>query len=55
MASFALYDQKDPTSLRPLRADVLVDRKYIIAAMGLLSEKYPEQALSIMKQELCRA
>ena len=55
IASFALYDQKDPTSLRPLRADVLVDRKYIIAAMGLLSEKYPEQALSIMKQELCRA
>ena len=55
IASFALYDQKDPTSLRPLRADVLADRKYIIAAMGLLSEKYPEQALSIMKQELCRA
>ena len=55
IASFALYDQKEPTSLRPLRADVLVDRKYIIAAMGLLSEKYPEQALSIMKQELCRA
>ena len=39
----------------PEFADVLVDRKYIIAAMGLLSEKYPEQALSIMKQELCRA
>lgn len=55
IATFALYDQKEPTSLRPLRADVLVDRKYIIAAMGLLSEKYPEQALSIMKQELCRA
>ena len=55
IASFALYDQKEPTSLRPLRADVLVDRKYIIAAMGMLSEKYPEQALSIMKQELCRA
>lgn len=43
---------KSPYSLRPLHADVLVDRKYIIASMGLLGEHYPDVALRIMKQEL---
>ncbi len=52
IASFALYDEKDPTSLKPKKASVLVDRKYIIAAMGLLSEHYPEAAFTIMKEEL---
>ena len=52
IASYALYDKNNPTSLKPMRANVLVDRKYIIAAMGLLSEHYPEAALTIMKEEL---
>lgn len=52
IASYALYDAKDPTSLKPEKASVLIDRKYIIAAMGLLSEHYPEAALTIMKEEL---
>lgn len=52
IASFALYDEKDPTSLKPKRAEVLVDKKYIIAAMGLLGEHYPDAALKIMKEEL---
>lgn len=52
IASYALYDKNNPTSLKPIRANVLVDRKYIIAAMGLLSEHYPEAALTIMKEEL---
>lgn len=52
IASFALFDEKEPSSLKPKKASVLVDRKYIIAAMGLLSEHYPEVALKIMKKEL---
>ena len=52
IASYALYDPKDPTSLKPRRAELLVDRKYILAAMGLLSKYYPEAALTIMKKEL---
>lgn len=52
IASYALYDRRDPASLKPKSAEVLVDRSYIIAAMGLLSEHYPDVALSIMKEEL---
>ena len=52
IASYALYDEKEPSSLKPKKASVLVDRKYIIAAMGLLGEHYPETALTIMKKEL---
>ncbi len=52
IAACALYDPAEPASLRPLQADVLVDRKYILAAMGLLSSYYPQAALRIMKKEL---
>ena len=54
VASYALYDEHDPSSLKPKRADALVDKKYIVAAMGLLSKVYPEAALNIMKKELIR-
>ncbi len=52
IAAFALASQEDPESLRPTEANILVDRKYILAAMGLLSLHYPETALRIMKKEL---
>lgn len=52
IAAYALYDPSQPQSLRPLRADVLVDKTYILAAMGLLSSYYPQAALRIMKKEL---
>ena len=52
IASHALYSLSRPDSLRPKEADILVDRKYILAAMGLLSTYYPEVALRIMKKEL---
>ncbi len=52
IASAALYSPSRPDSLRPKEAEVLVDRKYILAAMGLLSSHYPEAALRIMKKEL---
>ena len=52
IAAFAKFDPQDPASLRPMEADVWVDRTYILAAMGLLSSYYPQVALRIMKKEL---
>ena len=39
-------------SLKPLQAEILVDRAYILSAMGLLSQYEPDTALKIMKKEL---
>ncbi len=52
IAKHALYSPAQPTSLRPKQADIWVDRKYILAAMGLISTRYPQAALKIMKKEL---
>lgn len=52
IAANALFTLNSPNSLRPLSADVYVDRKYIIASMGLLSEYYPDVALKILKENL---
>ena len=52
IAAHALASRAAPMSLRPLKADIRVDRKYILAAMGLLSEYEPTTALRIMKKEL---
>lgn len=38
--------------LRPNNPSYLIDRSYILAAMGLLSQKYPRLALKLMKQYL---
>ena len=52
IAAHALYDINQPSSLKPQNAEVLVDKEYILSAMGLLSQYHPETALKIMKQEL---
>lgn len=52
IASYAMYSPAQPASLRPMKADVWVDRAYILSAMGLLSAYYPQVALRIMKKEL---
>lgn len=52
IAKNALYSAQNPSSLRPTSADVWADKKYILAAMGLLSSYYPKIALKIMKKEL---
>ena len=52
IARHAQYSSAQPASLRPKAADVWVDRRYILAAMGLLSAYYPDAALRIMKKEL---
>ncbi len=52
IAAHALASPLAPMSLRPMQADIWVDRSYILAAMGLLSEYHPQIALRIMKKEL---
>ncbi len=52
IAAHALFDESTPGSLRPENARILIDRKYILAAMGLLSQHYPQAALEIMKKEI---
>lgn len=52
IAKYALFSSAQPMSLRPKEASVWVDRTYILAAMGLISSRYPQQALRIMKKEL---
>ena len=52
IAAHALASVQAPMSLRPIKAEIRVDRKYILAAMGLLSEYYPVTALQLMKKEL---
>ena len=52
IARHALASPLRTDSLRPRTADILVDRTYILAAMGLLSAYYPQISLRIMKKEL---
>lgn len=52
IAANALYDISEPTSLRPTEAEILVDKRYILSAMGLLGQYEPEKALRIMRKEL---
>lgn len=40
--------------LRPKSAKFLIDKDYIMSAMGLLSQKYPKEALKIMKKYIVK-
>lgn len=55
IANFAAYSPEFPYSLRPNRVKVLVDKAYILSAMGVLSETNPEAALNLMKKEIIYA
>ena len=48
----AAWSESDPTSLRPLKFKTWIDRRYILSAMGVLSQSEPDLALRIMKKEL---
>lgn len=48
----ALYSEQAPLSLRPKAPRFLVDREYILYAVGLLSEHSPEAALVFGKRYL---
>jgi uncharacterized protein (TIGR01319 family) len=48
----AWFNQANPISLRPEHPRMWVDREYILAAMGLLGEIFPDTALRLAKQSL---
>jgi len=54
LAGYALYNEMEPQSLRPKKTNLLMDKHYILAAMGLLSKQEPTAALEIMKSNLVR-
>lgn len=48
----SLFKEDDTLLLKPKYAKFLVDRSYILSAMGILSQEFPEVALEIMKKYL---
>ena len=51
LSAAAMIETK-PLELRPKEAQFLLDKTYILSAMGLLSADYPEIALRIMKKHI---
>jgi len=52
LAGHAIYSDVEPQSLRPKKAKTLIDKHYILAAMGLLGSHSPTAAIEIMKSNL---
>jgi uncharacterized protein (TIGR01319 family) len=46
----AVFNQEEPTILKPQKAHFYLDKEYILAAMGLLREVAPQVALRMMKK-----
>lgn len=46
------YDMSNPTYLKPQNPKYLLDKTYILSAMGLLAEEYEDMAVRIMKKYL---
>lgn len=53
--SAGLFSMEDPKYLKPTNPQILIDKTYILSAMGLLAEKYPDAAVRIMKKYIVKA
>lgn len=49
------FNDSDPASLRPGNPEILIDRNYLLYAIGLLAGEYPAPALRIIKKTLHHA
>ena len=45
-----LFSNESPNFLKPVKPQILVDKSYILSAMGLLAESYPDIAIRVMKK-----
>ncbi|MEG6614953.1 methylaspartate mutase accessory protein GlmL [Peptococcaceae bacterium 1198_IL3148] len=45
-----LFQEENPTILKPKQPEFLIDSQYLLASMGLLAEVEPEKTLRIMKK-----
>ena len=50
--SHGLYDSKYTEVLAPKEPEMLLDKKYILSSVGLLSEIAPDKALTLAKKHL---
>lgn len=48
------FDDSAPNVLKPQQPDFFIDSEYIMAAMGLLGEEYPDIAVRMMKKYIVR-
>lgn len=48
------FTMENPTCLKPQKPEYLLDKSYILSAMGLLGEVYPDMAVRIMKKYLIK-
>ncbi|MCT8976470.1 methylaspartate mutase accessory protein GlmL [Clostridium sp. CX1] len=48
------FDKADPTHLKPQNPEYLMDKTYIMSAMGLLAEENSDMAVRIMKKYLLK-
>ncbi len=51
IALLSMQSRAEPTSLMPRNARPVLDKRYILAAMGLLCEAHPDAAFEIMRRE----
>lgn len=49
-----MFDKENPTYLKPEHPELLLDKTYILSAMGLLAEEHPDMAVRIMKKYLVK-
>ncbi|KRQ86127.1 hypothetical protein ABG79_02066 [Caloramator mitchellensis] len=49
------FTMESPNYLKPTNPEILIDKTYILSAMGLLAEKYPDKAIRIMKKYIVKA
>jgi uncharacterized protein (TIGR01319 family) len=49
-----MFDKENPTYLKPEHPELLLDKTYILSAMGLLAEDHPDMAVRIMKKYLVK-
>ncbi len=47
-----IFNSENPVSLKPTKPKYLLDKTYILSAMGLLAYDYPDKAVRIMKKYL---
>lgn len=52
--SAGTFDSENPVSLKPRNPEYLLDKTYILSAMGLLAQDHPDKAVRIMKKYLVR-
>ncbi|XMB86314.1 methylaspartate mutase accessory protein GlmL [Mycoplasmatota bacterium WC44] len=47
-----LFNSNKVTELRPTKSEIIIDKDYVLSALSLLSVKYPDIAIRMMKKHL---